>query len=325
MGWIGVDLFFVLSGFLVSGLLFKEYIKYGNIQIKNFLIRRGFKIYPIYYMFYLPYLILLVLTGRFDVIKVSGDITFTQNYVNGYGFAFPASWSLAVEEHFYFGLAIIFRGVLKYRIKVNPLLFTVSTMCLCFLCRLTFQSIYPSKAITLTHLRIDSLLAGVFVAYLYYFKLDTLKSVFFKYKYVFYCIAFAGLSWTPFTHLDSSEFAKTIGFTLIYLSFSIVLVTFILTLKINEFLNKAFSKRIADLISEIGVCSYSIYIIHTLIFLSVHRLGINNEFVNLIIFFTLSISVGRAMTFFIENYFLRIRSRYYPGRADVKIKLVAYE
>jgi peptidoglycan/LPS O-acetylase OafA/YrhL len=41
MGWIGVDLFFVISGFLVSGLLFKEYQKSGSIQPKRFLIRRG--------------------------------------------------------------------------------------------------------------------------------------------------------------------------------------------------------------------------------------------------------------------------------------------
>ena len=56
MGWIGVDLFFVLSGFLVSGLLFKEYLKYGNINAKLFLIRRGFKIYPIFYLTYILYI-----------------------------------------------------------------------------------------------------------------------------------------------------------------------------------------------------------------------------------------------------------------------------
>jgi len=47
MGWIGVDLFFVLSGFLISGLLFKEFQKFGAINPKLFLIRRGFKIYHI--------------------------------------------------------------------------------------------------------------------------------------------------------------------------------------------------------------------------------------------------------------------------------------
>ena len=50
-GWVGVDLFFVLSGFLVSGLLFQEYQRHGKIRVGRFLIRRGFKIYPSFYVF----------------------------------------------------------------------------------------------------------------------------------------------------------------------------------------------------------------------------------------------------------------------------------
>src|SRR6478672_2080696 len=49
-GWTGVDLFFVLSGFLVSGLLFDEYRKSGGIDFKRFLIRRGLKIYPAFWL-----------------------------------------------------------------------------------------------------------------------------------------------------------------------------------------------------------------------------------------------------------------------------------
>lgn len=45
-GWVEVDIFFVLSGFLISSLLFKEYIQNGTISAKRFLIRRGFKIDP---------------------------------------------------------------------------------------------------------------------------------------------------------------------------------------------------------------------------------------------------------------------------------------
>src|SRR6266851_2933114 len=48
-GWVGVDLFFVLSGFLVSGLLFREFQRTGHVQPGRFLIRRAFKIYPQFY------------------------------------------------------------------------------------------------------------------------------------------------------------------------------------------------------------------------------------------------------------------------------------
>src|SRR5215472_7296705 len=50
LGWIGVDLFFVLSGFLISGLLFPEYTTTGAIRLRRFLIRRGLKIYPAFYL-----------------------------------------------------------------------------------------------------------------------------------------------------------------------------------------------------------------------------------------------------------------------------------
>src|ERR1700689_2911940 len=50
VGWIGVDLFFVLSGFLVSGLLFDEYDATGRLDIRRFFIRRGFKIIPAFYV-----------------------------------------------------------------------------------------------------------------------------------------------------------------------------------------------------------------------------------------------------------------------------------
>src|SRR5690348_13300609 len=51
IGWTGVDLFFVLSGFLVGGLLFKELRKSSHLDVRRFLIRRAFKIWPSYYAF----------------------------------------------------------------------------------------------------------------------------------------------------------------------------------------------------------------------------------------------------------------------------------
>src|SRR5690242_15756489 len=50
-GWTGVDLFFVLSGFLVGGLIFAELRKGARFDAKRFLIRRGFKIWPAYAIF----------------------------------------------------------------------------------------------------------------------------------------------------------------------------------------------------------------------------------------------------------------------------------
>src|SRR5215475_6175188 len=58
IGWMGVDLFFVLSGFLVGGLLIQEITRTGEIQAGRFLLRRMLKIWPPYY-FYILFQIIL--------------------------------------------------------------------------------------------------------------------------------------------------------------------------------------------------------------------------------------------------------------------------
>ncbi len=333
MGWIGVDLFFVLSGYLVSGLLFREYLKFGNIKPGRFLIRRGFKIYPIYYIFFLLYLSRVIAHHHFNIVGCLSDILFVQNYVWGLGFAIPPSWSLAIEEHFYFGLSFFLWLAIKknsFNVKTTQqstglgkfektiLIMMLSCLGFRFLSNLVFPGETVRNA-TMTHLRIDSLLAGVFIAYLYYFKKEWLKSIFEKYKLILIVVSFLGLSWTPFISIESSFFMNTIGFSFLYISFGIVLTCFILIKDMNQRLNKVFSRPVVDIVSRIGYCSYSIYIVHVLVNSVVENIRAsynlyNNQYLHFIITFIFSVISGMIMTYYIESYFLKMRDKYYPSR-----------
>jgi peptidoglycan/LPS O-acetylase OafA/YrhL len=104
-GWMGVDLFFVLSGFLVSGLLFQEFQKHGRIRFPRFFVRRGFKIYPGFYAFLaISIAVNFALGQRTSPLVVLCESAFLQNYGPG---LWVHTWSLAVEEHFYVVLPVI--------------------------------------------------------------------------------------------------------------------------------------------------------------------------------------------------------------------------
>src|ERR1700686_137860 len=114
-GWTGVDLFFVLSGYLISSLLFRELNQTNTLNVGRFLLRLGFKIWPSYYVAYglmvLSHTTSFALRGRsYQLLPLLlpqwPNLIFIQNYWPAAA-RWPHSWSLAVEEHFYIALPLL--------------------------------------------------------------------------------------------------------------------------------------------------------------------------------------------------------------------------
>ncbi len=94
-GWIGVDLFFVLSGFLISGLLFQEYKSTGKLNVRRFILRRGLKIWPSYYLLILATMLFYIFIARasehpFPKHEIAISALFVRNYFGADGFNFLA-------------------------------------------------------------------------------------------------------------------------------------------------------------------------------------------------------------------------------------------
>lgn len=98
-GWIGVDLFFVLSGFFIGGQLWKELQARKSVAVGRFVMRRGFRIWPLYFFIFLCVLCLALGHGASAKEYGWSDLVFITNFHNR-GLVM-GSWSLCTEEQFY--------------------------------------------------------------------------------------------------------------------------------------------------------------------------------------------------------------------------------
>lgn len=166
-GGTGVDLFFVLSGFLVSGLLVEEHARTGEVRVGRFLWRRGLKLYPAYFAF-LAWLLLrptlaaaMAHSDWFEVLRQRSwellpNTLFVQNYWWN-EFTTPLhTWSLAVEEHFYLTIPFVLSFVLRRNLLgLVPLMWIGGELLSIWMRTLPHPWFGP------THLHGSELLAGV--------------------------------------------------------------------------------------------------------------------------------------------------------------------
>jgi peptidoglycan/LPS O-acetylase OafA/YrhL len=174
-GWTGVDLFFVLSGFLITGILCEA--KGGVGYFRNFYARRTARIFPLYYVTLILLFVVVPMVSSpgvasdkmfRDLIQSRGQWLWYATYmvdalVAWKGFLFAGHfWSLAVEEHFYLAWPILVSRLSRQKLILLSLALIVSALILRAV--LVFSDAPGTAIYVLTPCRMDGLALGAAMA-----------------------------------------------------------------------------------------------------------------------------------------------------------------
>lgn len=298
VGWVGVDLFFVLSGFLISGLLFTDWKRSGTIHLKRFFIRRGFKIYPSFYAFLILTLPLVIFHyGRESIPPIAVEASFLQDYLHH---PWGHTWSLGVEEKFYIALPFVLLALSQmWKHKAHrgfaliPFL-AVILLAGCWWVRL----LGPFNCF---HARADSLFCGVALGYWFHFYQNSFLAFS---RWWLFPLSFALLM--PLLWLRGGPLQGSTILTCNALAFSALLLWILPRTWIR-----------VPLLEKIGFYSYSIYLWHELAVVAVKpasaagltALGLFSAAV-------LSCLIGIVMAKLVEVPALAWRDRLFPAAIE---------
>lgn len=170
IGWSGVDLFFVLSGFLITGILLDT--RGSPNYFRSFYARRALRIFPLYYLVLSAILILSHFTSALDYVLPSPhDRIFYFLYLNNWwpllrdtwhGNIIGHFWSLAVEEQFYLLWSLCVFVVSQRRIRLAAVLGIAGALVI--RCVLLADAGNARNIVENTFSRMDALLVGAFLA-----------------------------------------------------------------------------------------------------------------------------------------------------------------
>jgi peptidoglycan/LPS O-acetylase OafA/YrhL len=249
--------------------------------------------------------------------NILSELFFLQNFREN---IMGISWTLAIEEHFYFFLiACAFLGVRKNLLANGKIVwrFCLSILLLCLFARLVLNIRLPFDESTHffpTYLRIDALMFGVLISWFYHFRPKEYAAFLKKNRHWIIGLSLIGLS-LPFLFPVEHSIMNTIGLSLLYVSFG-GLVCF--TEK-----TVLFKHRVFEPLVYIGRYSYSIYLVHLLCgppisnFFRQYIFTMPElEWLNKTLYFLSNIVVGILISLFIEQPFLRLRERYFPKKNE---------
>lgn len=176
IGWVGVDLFFVLSGYLIGNQLFKGLAQGKQLSFRRFYWRRALRTWPVFWLVLAAFFLLPQLMGGNTPPPLWRFLTFTQNYQLMPGTAFSHAWSLCIEEQFYFLLPLLVWLCLRVGNKVQHAFWLMGALIVAATCyRYQMWQLYGNEADGQTRYfnafiyyssfaRMDELLPGLAVA-----------------------------------------------------------------------------------------------------------------------------------------------------------------
>jgi peptidoglycan/LPS O-acetylase OafA/YrhL len=171
LGLLGVQLFFGLSGFLITSKLLDEESRRGQVSLRSFYIRRAFRILPAS-VFFLGVVGLLAVNGVLDVSlgRWLSTLLFAANYTQAeHSWYLGHFWSLAVEEHFYFlwPAAFLILKISRRRVAVVIAMALMIAIWRALDFRLQISGSSPAVFWGRTDIQADGILWGVLTALLY--------------------------------------------------------------------------------------------------------------------------------------------------------------
>jgi peptidoglycan/LPS O-acetylase OafA/YrhL len=316
IGAKGVDLFFVLSGFLITGILLRT--KGSNHYFKNFYIRRSLRIFPLYYLTVIGCLVVGTVASipgyqwrsmiwYFFYLHNVRD-TFWQPPIGGPGWF----WSLAVEEHFYLFWPLI---VLLLR-RRHLVYFSLFLMILAPAVRAIFVA--RGMILFFTLCRMDALAAGALLAILFTEPAYWQQAVIWTRRLVLPVGIPAFISSFWLTGSQNHPIAQTLKFSLFALLCAFVLVLSLSGGKANPIPAICRMKWLRS----IGKTSYSMYLLHPFIVVPLVGVLYSAEWspvrgklwldlvLDLALFLALTILVSRITWVAIEHPFINLKHRF---------------
>lgn len=322
-GWTGVDLFFVLSGFLIAGQLFNT-IKQGRaIDMREFFAKRFFRIIPPYLVVLLLYTAIPFLREREHMAPIWKYLTFTLNFgldLKTTG-TFTHAWSLCVEEQFYLILPLTFWLLNHFKAGKTAIYILAGLFVAGFMIRYAgwhyftephlaeddFGVIWHQVIYYPTYNRLDGLLIGVSIAGAYTFY-PHIKEIVNRYNHLLMLLGLVILIAAYFVCSPGDRLISTVwGFPLVSLGYGLILATIVCP---SNFLYR----RQSVITAQLATLSYSIYLSHKLVIHLTQSLlqkaGIdNNSNLMMLCCMFSTIAFALILRYTIEKPSLRVRDK----------------
>lgn len=325
MGVMGVEIFFVLSGFLIGRILFRIFTKdtFKPRDINYFLIRRWFRTLPNYYLALLINIGIVIYFGREHPDSLWKYFFFLQNAVDGMDIFFTESWSLPIEEFAYIICPFLFYLALFFRFKIakEKLFFMITLFIIGFflMTKVFYNYNTPSSDLTYWNInlkavvlyRIDAIYYGVLAAYISL----TRPKLWLSSSKIFLLIGF-----TFFILFHYLIGAQQLGieqypflWNVIYLPFCSICIAFSL-----PFLSQWKSAPLVLLkpITLISLISYGMYLLHYSIilqlmryFIPIENLGFNEKLLFIAIYIILTIVLAYVLYRVYEKPMMDLRDK----------------